>query len=260
MATRARRLFAVQCAAMTTSTEPPPLPDRASVRTWLRVAIPIVLTFFPVGLATGLTAKANGFTGLETGLMAAIIYAAPVQIAVAELWTAGAPLFQMVVTGLVINLRFLIISFTLVPYFRHLRGIARALAAQTVSMSSFAGTLTPMQRASGPEATRIYLSVGVVVFPCWVMSCLAGFGLGTRIPGRYDEALRFVFPVFIAAMLAADVREGPSLAAAAVAFAAAPWAVALSPRWGLILEAAAAATLISFLTGGSRTWIRRASG
>ncbi|HEY7678544.1 MAG TPA: AzlC family ABC transporter permease [Candidatus Methylomirabilis sp.] len=245
---------------MATSLGPSPLPDRASIRTWLRVAIPIVLTFFPVGLATGLTAKANGFTGLETGLMAATIYAAPVQIAVAELWTAGAPLFQMVVTGLVINLRFLIISFTLVPYFRYLRGAARALAAQTVSMSSFAGTLTPMQRAGGAEATRIYLSVGVVVFPCWVMSCLVGFGLGTRFPGRYDEALRFVFPVFIAAMLAADVREAPSLAAAAVAFLAAPWAVAFSPRWGLILAAVAAATLVSLITGGRKPWIRRGSG
>lgn len=245
---------------MTPSSTACPLPDRTSIKSWSRVAIPIVFTLFPVGLATGLTAKANGFTGFETGIMAALIYAAPVQIAVAELWTSGAPLFQIVVTGLVINLRFLIISFSLVPYFRYLRGGARALASQTVSMSSFAGTLTPMQRAGGAEATRIYLSVGVVVFPCWVLSCLVGFGLGAGLPGRYDEALRFVFPVFVAALLASDVREAPSLAAAAVAFVAAPWAAALFPRWGLTLAAVAAATLVSLVEAGTGTRARRGSG
>lgn len=237
---------------MTTTPEPPPLPNRASIRTWSRVALPIALTFSPVGLATGMAAKANGFTGLEVGLMSALIYAAPVQLALVELWSAGAPLTQMVLTAWVINLRFVLISLTLVPYFRHLRGSLRAAAAQTVAMSSFAGTFVPMQRADGAEATRIYLSVAIVVFPLWVVSCLAGFGLGTRIPARYDEALRFVFPIFIVAMLTADVREVRPLAAAAVGFALAPWAAAASPRWGLILAAVIAATVVSLVEAGTR--------
>ena len=241
---------------MTPPHPPSPLPDRASILAWSRVALTVGITFFPVGLAAGMAAKAAGFTGIEVGLMAVLFNAPPVQFALVELWAAGAPVAQIVLTSLFVNLRFVPVSLMLAPYFRHLGGgAARAIAAHTVAVSTFAVTYLPMQRAGGAEGARICLSAATLVVPLWIAGCLAGFGLGARIPARYDEGVRFVFPVYILALLAADVREARPVAAAAGGFFLAPLATVLLPRWGLIACAVATATLLS----ASEPWTRRGS-
>jgi len=72
------------------------------------------------GLMTGVAMVKSGMSGVESLLMALLVFAGSSQLAAIPLLVAGAPAWVILATGFCVNLRFVVFSLHLRPYLMHL--------------------------------------------------------------------------------------------------------------------------------------------
>ena len=105
-------------------TEPSITPEFISGRAaWIAGATgvaPFLIGTIPFGLITGIATKAAGLSAEAAAAMTVIVFAGTAQISALPLMAAGAPVLVIVLTAFIVNLRFLIYSATVAPYFKHL--------------------------------------------------------------------------------------------------------------------------------------------
>ena len=75
-----------------------------------RACLPVSVGLVPWALVTGLAMVGAGFSTVQAMGMSLIVFGATAQLGTLPLIVAGAPLWLIVATALVVNLRFLIFS------------------------------------------------------------------------------------------------------------------------------------------------------
>lgn len=160
------------------------LPDyRQGVRDQLSVAPGIAAW----GLMTGVAMVQSGLSVVEATVMTLLVYAGSAQLSALPLIAAGAPLWVVVTTAFCVNLRFVVFSLHLRPYFRHLPLAAR------LRTGYFTGDLPyvffvrrhphPAADADGLRHQHAYLAGnGLVNFLAWMLPGLVGVGLAGVLP------------------------------------------------------------------------------
>lgn len=246
----------------------PPTPSaRAPFRTGAAAAVPIWLAFVPTSFALGLAARAYGLGLGEVLLMSAFVYAGPAQFAALEPLASAKPAAQVILTTLLINLRFAVMSAAIAPYFRGVGRTRRLLAAHVLSASSFVLPFAHFQRqgalpaeggARADEGRRnldYYLGIGLTSFVVWVVGSGAGYLAALTVPAAFGEALRFLLPGYFASLLTIELRRGPAMGVAAASFLAALPAAHLWGDWGWLGSAVAIGTAALL----AERWIRARS-
>ena len=76
----------------------------------LREGIPIGLGYFAVGFTLGIAAREAGITAFQMGLMSLMLHASAGQYAVITVIAGQSGYFTMMVTQLVINIRYMLMS------------------------------------------------------------------------------------------------------------------------------------------------------
>src|SRR5207249_9898837 len=109
----------------------------ARFRQGVKAAIPIWIAFVPSSVAWGIAAQAHGLRLDEIILMSAWVYSGPAQFAVLDPLSAGKSALQVLVAGLLMNLRSLPMSAALAPYFRCVQRATRGGTSPVVSASRF---------------------------------------------------------------------------------------------------------------------------
>src|SRR5262245_19355622 len=95
--------------------------DRVSaLREGALAAVPLLVGIIPWGIVAGVAMVAAGLTKVQAAAMGVIVFAGSAQLAVLPLLIAKAPLWVMFATGLAVNLRYVIYSAVLAPYFERL--------------------------------------------------------------------------------------------------------------------------------------------
>ncbi|MEE8242644.1 MAG: hypothetical protein V3R61_04100, partial [candidate division NC10 bacterium] len=87
-----------------------------------------------------------------------------------------------------------------------------------------------------------FLGVAIPSYTCYVLGTAVGYLFGVRIPGGFEEGIQFVFPAYLSALLAAELKERQLILLVGVAFLTTPVVERLVPGWGLILNAVIVAT------------------
>jgi predicted branched-subunit amino acid permease len=149
---------------------------------------------------------------------------------------------QILLSTLFINFRFAVMSFALVPHLKRLRTGGLMVGAQLVTMSTFAVCFLRFQRRSDHDNFIYFLGVAIPSYICYLMGTVVGYHFGVRIPAGFDEGISLIFPAYLTALLAAELRERRSIVVVGVAFLATPVVETLVPGWGLILNAIVVAT------------------
>lgn len=230
----------------------------------VKAAIPVWVAFVPTAFAVGIAAKVQGLSLGEIVLMSMLVYAGPAQFAALEPLAAGRSALQILVTTLLINLRFLIMSAAIAPYFRGVRRARLLFGAHFISASSFIipfahfqkqAAHAPAAEKSGEANFRFFLGVGLANFTVWVAGSAAGYWAALGIPAAFDEALKFVLPGYFACLLAVEIRERAAQWVGAVSFFTAMLGMAINPDWGWLFTAAVTTTAGWMV----EKWIRRAS-
>lgn len=79
--------------------------------------LPTVFGYLSIGIAAGVIAKTAGFSIIEIAFMSTLIYAGSAQFILAGMYAAGAPASAIIFTVFFVNLRHLLMSAALTPYF-----------------------------------------------------------------------------------------------------------------------------------------------
>jgi predicted branched-subunit amino acid permease len=98
-------------------------------REGIRASLPLVLGIVPFGLVAGIAAVEAGLSPVAAVGMSVVIYAGASQLAIVDLLRTDASLLVAVVAGVVINLRMLMYSASLAPYFQRYRSRWQAVLA-----------------------------------------------------------------------------------------------------------------------------------
>ena len=198
--------------------------------------LPLTSGVVPFGLITGVTAIGMGLSPADAIGMTLLFYSGSAQMVVMQLMQSGALPVTMVVTALVINLRFLMYSASLAPHLSHLPRRHKWPMAYLLSDQSFA--LCSLKMSSGELgrfAFHYYAGTAITMWFGWNLSVLAGMYLGAGIPE--DWSLGFAIPLSFLALLIPSIRNRATLGAALTGGLLAVLAVDLPYNLGLLAGA-----------------------
>ncbi len=203
----------------------------------IRDMLPILLGVIPFGLIFGALALAEGVPPLATQGLSLFVFAGSAQFIAAGLIGAGAPPTIVVLTILVVNLRHMLYSATMAPYYEKLPLRWKAGLAWLLTDEAFATTSV---RYREPDQTRAHwyaLGAGMALWVSWQVSTAVGVLAGAQVPEAW--ALDFALPLTFLALLIPVLVSRPAWAAALTAAATSLALIGLPFKLGLLFAIAA---------------------
>jgi predicted branched-subunit amino acid permease len=186
----------------------------------VRDMTPALIGIVPFGMVCGIGAIAAGVSAFAAMAMSAIMFSGAAQIIAAQLLAAGAPLLVIVLSCLVVGLRFLVYSAAMAPYLRPLDHRWRNVLSFVLTDQAFASTIRRFRESDDLRANASYfLGGGALLWVVWQIATLAGILVGQVIPAAWQ--LDFVVPLCFIAVLAPLLRDRITLLVVGAAGAAA---------------------------------------
>lgn len=235
---------------------------RAAWREGARDFLPVLLGVAAWGLVTGVAMVQSALAMYQTVAMSLLAFAGSAQLAVLPLIGVVAPVWVIVLTALVVNLRFVIYSAALARPLAHLPFRRRIWLSYLVGDVPFALYMRRTATNVAWPARDAYLA-GMVVANWWgwQLSSLAGIALGARVPREWG--LQLAGTLALLALLIPMASQRPPAAAGVCVTAL---VAILTYRFPLhlgvlvaILAGVVAALTVEGLVGRGRQWLRRAA-
>lgn len=243
--------------AMPTTPSPVPAPAvraarRVAFREGVRDYVPALPALVAWGVVTGVAMVQSGLALAYVLGLGATAFAASAQLASVPLMVGGAPLWVIVLTALMTNLRFVIYSAVLKNHLQHLSWRRRLLLSYLVGDMLVVIFLRKVQhRPDWPERDAYFLGIGVLNLVVWHTCQLVGIFGAAWIPRDWGFELAGTLAL-LALVLPACVHlpgAAGALVAALVAVATLHWPA----RFGLV-AAIAAGVAVAMLV---ETWRAR---
>lgn len=198
---------------------------------------PVALALVPLGLAFGASAMGSGLSTLEALGMSVFVLSGAAQLAALPLVSAGASVAVVVLTVLVINLRFVLYSASLAPHFKNLSAGWKALLSYLIIDQAFAEAIVRFDRGEIQEHAKrwYFLGVALPIVAVWLACTVGGVYLGSWVPEGWS--LDFVLPLIFIALAVPAVKDRTTGAAALSAGVTALFAASMPLNLGLISAA-----------------------
>jgi 4-azaleucine resistance transporter AzlC len=216
-------------------------------RAGARAALPVVLGYLSIGFAAGVVQRAAGLSVAEVLLMSTVLYAGSAQFAAAGMIAAASPPLAVITAVFFVNLRHLLLSASLAPFFTRIPAWKNALLGAQLTDETF---VVAWARLRGEEQISPAWMAGLNLsaYCSWALASAAGAYAGGFVADTRALGLDFALPSMFAALLVlqivAHARRGRALAvalaAALVAIGTATW---LPGNWGIIAATLLGATL-----------------
>ncbi len=201
-----------------------------------RQTVPLAISAFAVAVVFGILARQVGLSLLASGLMSALVFAGASQFIAIGLWATPLPVFIIISTTLIVNLRHLLMGAALRSWFS---GLSAPKAYSTIFfMTDESWPLAIRDFMAGGRDAAFMLGSGLTLFPCWVGGTVVGRFIGTGIQSKdlATWALDFIFTALFTALLVSMWRGKsdilPWATAVVVALAASRW---LPGTWYILL-------------------------
>lgn len=217
----------------------------------MKGGIPIGMGYFAVSFTLGITAKKIGMTPFQAALMSATMVASAGQFAAINMIAAHAGVAEMIVTSLVVNLRYLLMSSALTQKVRRDKPFFhRLLMAYGVTDEIFGISMAVDGRLN---PAYMYGAVCVAV-PGWVLGTLLGALLGMILPARVMSAMNVALYGMFMAIVVPPSRKSRIIAgvvlvsmAASALFAVIPGVSRISSGFRLII--------LTLAVAGAAAWM-----
>ncbi len=208
----------------------------------LRAVAPVTLATGTWGLVTGVAMVKVGLTTAQAIGMSLLVFAGSAQLASLPLIAAAAPIWVVLLTALVVNLRFVIFSAGLQPFFRRFSMRKRLLLGYITSDVGFAIFLsrfasTPDDERGTPEQVWFFLGMAAGNWIAWQSMSIIGILLAAQVPG--DWGLEFASILALIALTMPMISGKPALIGAITAGVIAVVAAGLPLRLGLLVAVVA---------------------
>ena len=203
-----------------------------------RAIAPALMATSIWGLVAGVAMIKTGLTTAQALAMTLLVYSGSAQMASLPLIGAGAPVWVVLVTAAVVNLRFIVFSATLWPYFgrlpmprRLLLGYLTADIGLAVFIARYGGVADDQR---GNEEQRwFYLGILAATWLSWQPMSILGIALAEVIPGNWG--LEYAAILALIAILVPMFSDRPAIAGCLTAGIVAVITAALPLKLGLLL-------------------------
>ena len=204
-----------------------------------RATIPLAIAVAPFGLAYGAVA-ARSMAPWQASLMSVIVFAGTAQFVTASMLSSGAAHWSVLITGLLINVRMVLLSAALAARLGPVPPRRQMLVAHLLTDESFAVTMAHF-REHPPDAL-FAIGSGLAIFAVWQPTTILGVALGASIPGGLG--LEFALPASLICLLFLLVqRRDVALFSLLAAFLSLLLRPAVSEAWSTPVATVLAATL-----------------
>ncbi|MFC4245901.1 AzlC family ABC transporter permease [Natribaculum luteum] len=201
----------------------------------VRDALPLLLGVVPFALVTGIAAAEAGLTSGQAVGMSLLVFAGASQLAALELLGETAPIVVVVGTAVVINLRMLMYSASIAPYFADYRQRTRAFLAYFLTDQAYAMAIAEYGDEDDRDERSYYLGVAASIWAVWIVGTFVGVVVGAGVPESWG--LSFAVPLVFLAILVPAMKSRPRTVAAAVGGIVAVVAAGLPFNLGLLVGA-----------------------
>ncbi|WP_169924424.1 AzlC family ABC transporter permease [Natrinema ejinorense] len=214
-----------------------------------RDLLPALVSLFPIAVIIGITAVETGLTTPQAIWMSVGIYTGLAQAAMLELMNASASMVVIVAAGVIINLRLLLYSASLAPYFDSQSLNERISLAYLNIDTVYALSIATFENGGTDEKAAYYVGAGVASWVVWQSGTLVGLFFGGIVPDGLN--LEFAIPLLFIALLVPVLNDRPAIGAGVAGGSVAVFAAGLPFNLGLIVG-----TLAGILVGvfGERRW------
>ena len=191
-------------------------------KTWyfkgLREGVPIGLGYFAVGFTLGIAAKNAGITAFQMGLMSFTMHASAGQFAAITVIAGQSGYIAMILTQLVINIRYLLMSAALSQKISPDTSLAKRMLLSYFVTDEIFGISASVKGNLNPFYNYGAASLGS---PGWLLGTVLGVLVGNILPPSLTSALSVaLYGMFLAVVIPASKESKAVAAVVAVSIAA----------------------------------------
>jgi predicted branched-subunit amino acid permease len=171
-----------------------------------RAMTPIIFGVIPFGLVMG-TVSANSKLDLfQTIGMNVLVFAGSSQLAAIDLMTKDAESLVIILTGLIINMRFVLYSAALSPVVQEASLGTKFLSAYFLTDQTYAAmSAQGDQLQNSQEKIIFYFGAALCMAVAWQISVVVGFIFGNIAPSSW--ALDYAVPLSFVALVAPTLKN-----------------------------------------------------
>lgn len=209
----------------------------------LREGVPIGLGYFAVGFTLGIAAKNAGINAFQMGLMSFMLHASAGQFAAITVIAGQSGYIAMILTQLVINIRYLLMSAALSQKISPDTSLGKRMLLSYFVTDEIFGISASVKGELNPFYNFGAISLGS---PGWLLGTVLGVLVGNILPPSLVSALSVaLYGMFLAVVIPAS-KESKAVAAVVASSMAASLVFDLIP----ILSGISGSTKIIILTVG----------
>ena len=208
------------------------------------------------GLTMGVAMVNSGMSLVESVAMTLLVFAGSSQLAAIPLIAVGAPMWVILLTGLCVNLRFIVFSAHLRPYLMHLPLWKRVLSGYLTADLSYVQFVSkfpkPGTTAAQQQEQDAFLAGNTgLTWVAWMGASLLGIVLANQVPVHWGLGFAGILSLLgISCSLASSKLR---IAAAVVSSAVAVAAYTLPLKMNIVVAISAAVALCILLEKTKQT-------
>lgn len=208
-----------------------------SRRKGMRTGMVVVPTFVAIFIGFGVASQVADIPVPAALAMTLFVFAAPAQFAMIDLAGQGASALQVIYVGVLVNLRFLLMSLTLAHMFPRTPRQRLLPWAQFIAASPYLLTFFETRKQRGTNAFGFFQGIVLLVVPAAIAGTALGLVLGAGLSPVLAFGATLFLPIYFALLLAAEDTGKPELAAIVLGLVLTPPLELLVPGWGMLIAA-----------------------
>ncbi|WP_333825105.1 AzlC family ABC transporter permease [Pinisolibacter sp.] len=227
--------------------------DTPSAAAEIRQAIvditPAMVAAAPIGLLYGALATAEGMSVVDVLLTSALVFAGGAQLAAVQIWSYPVPIAALLVSTLLINARYILMSASLAPKVAHLPLLGRILGFHVLADENWA--MSERRAGGGRISAPYFFGMGAVFWVNWMSFSFLGALTGPLIGDPTRFGADFAFTAMFIALTAGFAKSRTSvMVIVAAALAAAGTHLTVGAPWHVLAGALTGITVAAILDGG----------
>jgi predicted branched-subunit amino acid permease len=218
--------------------------------------IPMLPGMVAWGLTMGVSMVNSGMSVVESVAMTLLVFAGSSQLAAIPLIAVGAPMWVILLTGLCVNLRFVVFSAHLRPYLMHLPRWKRLMSGYLTADLSYVQFVSKFPKPGSTKAEHdeqdAFLAGNTgLTWVAWMGASLIGIALAHQVPVQWG--LGFAGILSLLGILCSLATSKLRVVAAVVSSTVAVIAYALPLKMNIVVAISAAVAMCLLLDKTQRT-------
>src|SRR5947199_3027353 len=153
--------------------------DAKGVLAGAKRVLPLAFSDLAFGLVFGVLARQAGLSVLEVFLMSGLVFAGSAQLIVLSLWIVPLPIGTILLTTLIVNLRYLLMGAAVSQWFTRLSSLKAYATLFFLADENWALMVSEFE--GGKRNAAFLLGSGLVLLTSWVSSTVLGRILGGAV-------------------------------------------------------------------------------